>query len=235
MAKTTPQPDAVVFDFDGVIVNTEPLHFAAYQEILGPLGLAFTWDEYVTHFLGFDDRDAFREAYRKAGRSVGDAELQRLIEAKAGAFQAQVAAHGAAPYPGVVELIRALAGRVPLALCSGALRRDVQPILGKLAVLDRFNAVVTADDVHASKPDPVSYRLALERLAAVFPGRPIRPARSLAIEDTPAGIDAARAAGMRVVALPNTYTQDRLAAATCVVRSLAGVGMEDLAALAGLT
>ena len=81
MAKTTPQPDAVVFDFDGVIVNTEPLHFAAYQEILGPLGLAFTWDEYVTHFLGFDDRDAFREAYRKAGRSVGDAELQRLIEA----------------------------------------------------------------------------------------------------------------------------------------------------------
>lgn len=222
---------AVIFDFDGVIVDTEPLHCEAFRRVLEPMGLAFTWDEYVDHYLGFDDRDAFREAYRRHGRAPDEGALPSLIAGKAKAFQALVEEKGARPYPGVVALIHRLAGRVPLGLCSGALRGDVEPILGRLGILRRFDVIVTAEDVAASKPDPASYVLAVKRLAAASPGRGITAARCVAVEDTPAGIEAARGAGLRVLALSNSHPADRLAAATRVVDSLERVALRDFEAL----
>ncbi len=114
---------AVIFDFDGIIVDTEPLHYKAFQEILVPLGYGYSWDEYLLSYIGYDDRDAFRAAFRVAGREIAEQELHLLIEEKARAFQRAIAA-GVEPYPGVVELIRSLAGNIPLALCSGALPGD---------------------------------------------------------------------------------------------------------------
>ncbi len=218
--------DAVVFDFDGIIVDTEPLHYKAFQQLLAPLGLGYSWEQYLECYLGFDDRDAFREAFRAGARPLSDQELRALMDAKAGAFQ-EIVSVGVSPYPGVVELIRSISGTLPLALCSGALRSDIDPILGQLGLVGAFDALVTADEVAASKPDPESYRLAVQRLQEIFPGR-IHAAASLAIEDTPAGIASATGAGLKVLAVTNSYPQERLTGALRVVNSLAGIDLEAL-------
>lgn len=218
--------DAVIFDFDGIIVDTEPLHYKAFQELLVPLGLGYSWQEYLDTYLGFDDRDAFREAFRAAGRPLSDRELKELMEAKAGAFL-KIVAVGVAPYPGVVELIRSISGTLPLALCSGALGSDIDPILIQLGLTGAFDTMVTADQVAASKPDPESYRLALKRLQEIHPGR-IDAAATLAIEDTPAGIASATGAGLGVLGVTNSYPRERLTGALQVVDSLAGIDLEGL-------
>ena len=217
---------AVIFDFDGIIVDTEPLHYKAFQEILVPLGLGYSWQQYLDVYLGFDDRDAFREAFRAGGRTLLDAELKRIMEDKAEAFL-KIVSVGVPPYPGVVELIRSISGTLPLALCSGALRSDIDPILAQLGLTGAFDTLVTADEVAASKPDPESYRLAVERLRALFPGR-VEAHASLAIEDTPAGIASATGAGLRVLAVTNSYPAERLTGACRVVDSLCGVDLEGL-------
>ncbi|WP_298271263.1 HAD family phosphatase [Geobacter sp.] len=218
---------AVIFDFDGIIVDTEPLHYRAFQAILEPLGLGYPWEEYVRLYMGFDDRDAFREAFRAGGRTLAGHELERLIEHKAAAFQ-EIIAGGVPAYSGVVELIRSIRGRFPLGLCSGALRGDILPILAGLGLSDAFDVLVTAEEVAASKPNPASYRLAAERLAAAFPERGITPPTCLAIEDTPAGIASATGAGMPVVAVTNSYPADQLRGAFLVVDSLADLRLETL-------
>lgn len=222
---------AVIFDFDGVIVDTEPLHYRAFQEILEPLGLGYAWEEYVNLYMGFDDRDAFREAFRVHGRTLNDHDLELLIERKAAAFQ-EIISRGVVPYPGVAELIEAISGSLPLALCSGALRSDILPILSGLGLPDAFDVMVTAEEVSASKPDPASYALAVERLAAVFPERRIAPGRCIAIEDTPAGISSATGAGIPVIAVTNSYPAERLAGAVKIVDSLAGLSLTDFENLA---
>lgn len=218
---------AVIFDFDGIIVDTEPLHYKAFQEVLVPLGLGYSWEEYLGCYIGFDDRDAFREVFRAGGEPLADQELKRLIDEKAQAFQRIISA-GVEPYPGVVELVRSIAGKLPLGLCSGALPADIDPILGQLGIAGLFDVVVTAGDVAASKPDPASYVLALERLTARFPDRVISPEATLAIEDTPAGIASATGAGLRALAVTNSYPEERLAGAFRIVASLAGIDLEGL-------
>ena len=218
--------DAVIFDFDGIIVDTEPLHYKAFQELLVPLGLGYSWERYLEDYLGFDDRDAFRESFRAAGRPLCAEELKNLMDGKAEAFL-HIVSVGVAPFSGVVELIRSISGTLPLALCSGALRGDIDPILVQLGLVGAFDTLVTADEVAASKPDPESYRLAVARLQELYPGR-INPARSLAIEDTPAGILSATGAGLRVLAVTNSYPQERLTGACRVVTSLAGIDLEAL-------
>jgi HAD superfamily hydrolase (TIGR01509 family) len=218
---------AVVFDFDGIIVDTEPLHYKAFQQVLNPQGLFYSWKDYVDHYIGFDDRDGFREAYRLAGRTLGDAELVGLITRKAAAFQ-EVIADGVEPYAGVTDLVREISGTLPLAICSGALQSDILPILQQLGLSQAFDIMVTADEVATSKPDPESYRLAVQRLAQRFPGHDLVAADCLAIEDTPAGIMSAAGAGLRVLSVTNSYPAERLVGAWRVVQTLEGVSLATL-------
>lgn len=218
---------AVIFDFDGIIVDTEPLHYKAFQEVLIPLGLGYSWDEYLRHYIGYDDRDAFRVAFRAGGRELDEAELRELIAEKGRAFQRTIAT-GVVPYPGVLELVRSVAGNLPLALCSGALPGDIQPVLVQLGIDDAFDTIVTAADVMASKPDPASYVLTVARLQAAFPERDIVPAHCLAIEDTPAGIASATGAGLKTLAVTNSYPEESLGSACRVVASLTGIDLEGL-------
>jgi HAD superfamily hydrolase (TIGR01509 family) len=218
---------AVIFDFDGIIVDSEPMHYRAFQKVLEPLGAGYGWQEYLDRYIGFDDRDAFREAFRVHGLTLRDGQLAELISAKAACFQ-EVIAHGVEPYDGVVDLIRSLSGTVPLAICSGALRSDIEPVLAQLSLETAFDRMVTADDVEESKPDPASYRLALLRLQEAFPGRDITPAETLAIEDTPAGISSARGAGLQVLAVTNSYPAAALSSTVATVHTLAGLSLEDL-------
>ncbi len=221
---------AVIFDFDGVIVDSERLHYRAIQAALAPLGISFSYDEYLRRYVGFDDRDAFREALRAAGQPTDEDRVEALCRLKAAAFR-RVLDGGIPQIPGAAELIRALHNRgVPLAVASGALEEEIGLVLGRLGLLECFAAIVSADQVAASKPDPATYRLAVERLAAAFPVRVIIPSACLAIEDTACGVESARAAGLRVLALATTTAVTDLAGADWLLPSLAGLSPDDLLA-----
>ncbi|OYV98802.1 MAG: HAD family hydrolase [Deltaproteobacteria bacterium 37-65-8] len=216
-------PEAVLFDFDGILVDSEPMHHRAFNEVLDPLGMAFPWKEYVETYMGFDDRDAFREAFRAKGIDLDDTNLAKLVAAKSEAFLRGLRA-GVTAYPGAVPLIETLsAAGTPLALCSGALRADIDPILARLGVARRFDAIVSADDVRRSKPDPESYALAFRRLAETYSSSLTVPGKSVAVEDTPAGIRSAKGAGLRVLAVTNSYGAVELAEADWIVDSLESV------------
>jgi beta-phosphoglucomutase len=211
--------EAVIFDFDGVIVDTEPLHYAAFQRILEPLGLGFSWEQYVETYMGFDDRDAFMEAFKAktSGLSAGD--LQGFVDRKAELFQ-EIIRDGISAYPGVVDVITYIRdSHTPLAICSGALRSDIAPILETLGITDCFDVIVTAEDVARSKPDPECYRLAHTKLNA-FHRLNLPSEQVFAIEDTPAGIAAAKGAGLRVMAVTNSYPATHLSHADIIVEAL---------------
>ncbi len=220
----------VIFDFDGIIVDTEPLHYQAFQEVLAPLGLGYSWEDYLRSYIGYDDRDAFRATFLAAGRALAGGELEALIEAKGAAFQREIAS-GIKPYPGVVELVRSIAGNLPLGLCSGALPSDIEPILKHLGIAGAFDVIITAADVRASKPDPESYALTVDRLISAYPAESIKPGCCLAIEDTPAGIASARGAGLKVLAVTNSYPAEELTGADRVVASLADIDFQVLRTL----
>lgn len=216
------QIEAVIFDFDGVIVDTEPLHYAAFQRTLEPLGLHFSWQEYVETYIGFDDRDAFKHVFATKGTVLEHDRLQSLIGQKAAYFD-EVIKSGVTAYPGVLDLIfRLKAHKIPLAICSGALRSDIDPILAMLGIADCFDVIVTADDVAASKPDPECYVLAFLKLHSAHQSSFSKEA-TIAIEDTPAGITAATAAGLMVCGVTNSYPASRLDQATFVTESLAAL------------
>jgi len=213
-------PDAVIFDFDGVIVDTEPIHYQVFQDILVPIGLGYTWEEYMSTYMGFDDRDAFREAFRSAGKTLTPDRLQELINQKAGIFE-QVVSRGVTPYTGVIELIHLLSTKdIPLAISSGALRSDIMPILEQLNIEQHFSHIVTADDVPQSKPHPASYLSAKEKLLHRFPEKLSAASRIFAIEDTPAGIESAKGAGLTVFAVTNSYPAEKLKQADVIIQSL---------------
>lgn len=219
--------NAVIFDFDGIIVDSEPIHYRAFQKVLEPLGSGFSWHEYIERYMGFDDRDAFREAFRTSGLLLTDEKLSELIALKAALFH-EVASEGVSTYPGVIQLIKSISGTIPLAICSGALRSDIEPVLRMLSLAEAFDCMVTAEDVPASKPDPASYRLAIEKLQQIFPQRAITAAEAVAIEDTPAGISSAKGAGLWVVSVTNSYPAAELHFSDMIVASLAVITTEDL-------
>jgi beta-phosphoglucomutase len=222
----------VIFDCDGILVDTEPLHYAAFQEVLRPLGLGFDYDLYMKHYIGFDDRDAFTEVFRSVGKPLEISRLSEFIQAKEAALQA-IVARGVPTFPGVVELVRELATRnVPLAVASGALHHEVQIFVSSLGLQDIFQVIVAADQVEHSKPDPETYVKALGEVQRHFGLPDLSPRRCVAIEDTPAGIRSARGAGLFVVGVAHTYPIGQLKdAADYVVAGLPELSFPLLARL----
>jgi len=225
---TPPSLQAVIFDCDGILVDTEPLHYKAFQAVLKPFGLVYDYDHYLKHYIGFDDRDAFRESFREGGRPLDGVTLERLIEAKDHELR-KVIASGISTFPGVISLVRELQSQeVPLAVASGALHREVEDFIEALGLRDAFPIIIAADDVERSKPDPETYIKAFEALKA-RPGLDrIEPRRCAAIEDTPAGIQAAASAGLMVVAVTNSFPAPQLNKADRVVASLEEVSRSGL-------
>ncbi len=211
---------AVIFDFDGVIVDTEPLHYRAFQRILEPLGFGFSWEKYVETYMGFDDRDAFKEAFNSKDHQLSQTELNKLVLEKAEVFQ-DVILDGVTAYPGVVKLITKLHDSgIPLAICSGALLSDIVPILELLQISSCFDLIVTADDVQKSKPDPESYQLTFQKLSSLHADKNLTFNNTIVIEDTPAGIKSANGAGLKVIGVTNSYPRENLSAAVLIVDSL---------------
>jgi HAD superfamily hydrolase (TIGR01509 family) len=218
---------AVIFDFDGVLVDSEPLHFRAMRDSLLPEDITIDEDEYARVYLAYDDRGAIRRALEEHDIPFDGERVDRVARRKAALFQAMLVSIPL--FPGVRELIEALAREVPLAIASGALRSEIEAILGAAGLRSYFVAVVGADDVAQGKPHPEPYLAAMGRIASRAPG--LRPQECVVVEDSPPGIAAGLAAGMKVVAVSNSYPASALSAAHRVVRSLEGMGAADLQSL----
>lgn len=212
---------AVVFDFNGVLVDDEHVHFELFRESLGELGISLSEQEYREEYLGYDDRGAFAAALDRAGMPHDRETIDRLIVRKAARYQA-VAAEGLRTFPGAADSVRAAADRGPVAICSGALRDEILLALDLIRVRDLIRVVVASEDTQRCKPDPEGYLLTLERLRAA--GLPdLTAGDCLVIEDSLAGIQSALAAGMRPIAVAHTYNPDELiqTGALAVLDSLA--------------
>jgi beta-phosphoglucomutase len=219
--------DALIFDFDGVVVDSEPIHLVCFQHVLKKAGIDLSREDYYAKYLGYDDRDCFLAVARAGGRTLDRSAVEAMIAAKTALVQ-QAMSRNIQPLGGAVELIRQVsAAGTPVAVCSGALRKEIELASAAVGVLDCFTVIVSAEDVTAGKPDPQGYRVAAQRLSSAA-GRTIRPGRCVAVEDSPAGIQSAQAAGMKVLAVANSYPPDRLRDAQRVVSSLTEVTPADL-------
>jgi len=222
---------AAIFDCDGILVDTEPLHYRAFQKVLAPLGMGHSFETYLERFVGYDDRDAFINAFKEAGVELGPKTLIELIEAKAAALE-DLIRQGVPGFPGVVELVKELMDRgVPLAVASGALRYEIDAFLASLGLNGAFHIIVAADEVKKSKPDPETYLLAVERLRRVKGQERLDPQRCIAIEDTPAGIRSARSAGLVVIAVTNSFSASELSEADMIIESLSELGFQKILSL----
>jgi beta-phosphoglucomutase len=219
---------AVVFDFNGIIVDDEPIHFELFQRVLGEEGIGLTEEDYYARYLGFDDRGAFTAAYREHGRSLDDHKLAQLIARKA-LYYRELIRGKMRLFPGVKSLVPELARDLPLAVASGALRNEIDSILSDIGLRDCFSAIVSAEDVMSGKPDPEIFLKALARLnARPGNGEPIDPSECVVIEDSREGVRGARRAGMKCLAVTNSHPPELLAEATSVVSSLEQVNLRFL-------
>lgn len=222
---------AVVFDCDGILVDSEPLHYQAFQEVLAPLGLGHDYSMYVERYIGFDDREAFVEVFRDADRSIDPPQLENLIRTKNAALLETIS-KGVSSFPGVVELVHHLVRRqVPLAVASGALRTEIEGFLRALGLEQCFSIIVAADDVQHSKPDPETYVVALRKLQGRLPIDHLEPGTCVAIEDTPAGIQSAKQAGLFTIGVTHSFNSDQLHEADFILETLLDFSLEQLAEL----
>lgn len=209
---------ATIFDCDGVIADTEPLHFAALQAILAEEGIRLGKELYYREYLAFDDRGCFIKAFSDRGLALTTSKLTELIDRKGAAVEPVMSDH-LRLFPGAADLIRRASEQFILAVASGALRREVELILRTAGVLDCFKAVVGAEDVSRSKPYPDPFLEALVRINAGLP-TPIEAGSCLVIEDSIHGVHSAHAAGMKCLAVTNSYSREELGEAELVVASL---------------
>jgi beta-phosphoglucomutase len=215
----------IIFDFDGVVADTEPLHLRAFQTILAEIGVMLTVEEYYSDYLGYDDRGCFAAALAAHGRPTEADIIDQLVARKASAYLTQITQH-LTIFPGVREFVREAAKKRRLAIASGALRHEIAFILDQAGIRKEFEHITSAEDVRHGKPHPEPY---LHALAALNQEHASVAAHDcLVIEDSIPGIQAARAAGMKVLAVANTHTLQDLHEADAVAESLVGLNLEEL-------
>ena len=210
-----PQVAAIVFDFDGVIADSEPLHLRAYQEVLSDGGITLGGDEYYARYLGFDDVGAFKAIGSDRGYDWNDEQIAALVARKTVAFDEILLSTPSSDilYPGAVTCVERLAACFPLGIASGALKHEIMAVLNSSGLDRHFRFVVAAGDTLSSKPSPDPYAR-----AARLHGRP--PSACLAIEDSHWGIQSAKAAGLRCVGITHSYPAHALSAADVVIHRL---------------
>lgn len=212
---------AVVFDFDGVIVDSEPAHAHAIEAALARIGVPFPGKHDYTRYIGRGDRECLVEVATEHGRNLDEPAIAQLVSYKAEAFLSTLSGGFIKPYEATIALLHAASARGPVALCSGSQRESVLPVLDMLGLTSRLATIVTASDARRNKPDPEPYLLTAQRLG-------LHPSECVAIEDSPTGIRAARAAGYTVHAVCHSFPRERLTEATHIHDSSAMVRVEHL-------
>ena len=212
---------AVVFDFDGVLADTERLHLRAFQDALATRGRSLDERDYFTRLLGYSDRDLVVTLSQESGWTLDQAAIDALLRLKAARYRHHLAS-GDALYAAAAACVRTLASRYSLAIASGSLHAEIDDILTGAGLRDFFHSVVGAADVTSGKPAPEPYLRAATLLG-------VPPAAAVAIEDSRWGLESARAAGMRAIGVTTTYPAAQLTGADIVVSSLAEISTEMVA------
>lgn len=218
---------AMIFDFDGVIADTEPLHFSSFRHTLAEIGIELTESDYYANYLGYDDRGCFIAALTAHQHPIDPATLTQLMQRKAQAYLDSVRDHQVI-FPGVSEFVRESAATYPLAIASGALRHEIEVILEHAGLRKEFLHITSAEDVTRGKPDPQPFLQALNGLNRQRPEHTITAGSCLVIEDSIPGIRGAKTAGMKVLAVANTHGVQDLHEADAVVQNLSRMRLNDL-------
>lgn len=222
---------SVIFDFNGVVIDDEELHFRAFARLFEEQGLSLTHDEYFTRYLGLDDKGCVAAVIAdKTEEAPTTDNKMKLVERKGEIYLEELEGKMRL-FPGVVDLVRRLSAKLFLAIASGARKHEIELVIEKAGVQDCFFAVVSADEVSSGKPDPEGYLKAFERLRGRRPeASDLETSECLVIEDAPNGIKAAHAAGMACVAVTNSCKREALeqAGADLIFESLEDVSLEDL-------
>lgn len=222
--------EGVIFDFDGVIANSEPLHLRVYQMLLDEEGISFSSHEYYERYLGFDDVGVFTLLADDKGLKIGNGRMDELIARKTALFQRLVQS-GDVLFPGAARCLRATADAVPIAIASGALRHEIEQILDGTGLRPLVPVIVAAGETPSGKPAPDPYARALDLLSERG-GRRLTPARVVGIEDSGWGLRSARAAGLRTLGVATSYPASALAEAEQVVSDIGQVTVGLLDTLA---
>ena len=226
-------PAAVLFDFDGVLVNSEPLHFQAFRDVLAAEHIDLGEEEYYRELIGFDDRGAFRHLYQIRNRPLPPRTFLNLMAGKSRAMMDLIRRRQFSALPGVEEFVRELWRKRPLAICSGALREEIEAMLEGISLRDCFSVIVAAEDVTIGKPDPQGYLKAM-RLVSERAHRALKPADCLIVEDAPTVIRSVRAVGFSVLAVATSYPPEKLIEANWVVKTLEPAEVQRAALPLGL-
>lgn len=219
---------AVIFDFDGVICDSELLHYQALNTVFNRYGVDIPKEVHWDTYLGYSDLENIQAVNRDYRMGLDDAAIAGLIAEKKLIFD-ELAKSDAVIIDGVAEFIHMLTEHhIRRAVCSGALRSDIDLMLAGASFADAFEVIVSADDVTHGKPDPQGYRLALDRLNA-GKNTAIKPSECVVIEDSHWGLEAALAAGMNPIAVTNTYSREALnSKAKTIVSKLNELTIHDL-------
>lgn len=205
---------ALLFDFNGLIIDDEPIHCLCAQKALEPHGITLTDRDYWDIYLGFDDRGLFEEIYKRDGKKITPKKLKELIDAKHRRYVSELEKN-CRFFPGVIEFIREIKKNHLLAIVSGALRSEIDLVLAKAELARTFQVVVSAEETKHGKPDPEGFMIALAKLKKNNPE--VRPENCLVLEDSHAGIEAAKRVGMKTAALAHTYPKEQFGDADFVV------------------
>lgn len=217
---------AFIFDFDGVVVDSEPLHFKVFQEILKNEGIDLTENLYISKYLAFDDKTFFTRSLSDFGKYEDSEQVNQLINKKSKIFEALIE-DNIKIFPGVLEFLKNIYGKYPVAIGSGALRSEIEIILNKVHMDIYFDFIVSADEVENCKPDPEVYLKVLD----VFNKKnknSITAQDCLVFEDAIHGIQAAKSAGMKCVGVSNSYNKDKIVGADYVISSFEEIGSNFL-------
>jgi beta-phosphoglucomutase len=212
-------PLAILFDFDGVIVNSEPLHFYAFHKVLEAEGIKLSEEEYYRELIGFDDRGVFRHLFDKRKMTIEPKDLSRLMTRKSEIVMELIEEKKYQALPGVEEFIRGLWRHYPLAICSGALREEIEAMLEGVTLRDCFTTIVAAEDVTVGKPDPQGYLMCMKELSQKI-NVVLKPEDCLVIEDAPSVIKTVKAVGFPTLGVATSHGIEQLSEANWKVSTL---------------
>lgn len=214
-----PWPGAVLFDFDGVIVNSEPLHYLAFQDALHDEGIDISEAEYYRDLIGFDDAGFFRHVYQSHRLDLPPGTMLKLMTRKGERTMELIRGRHYEALPGVEEFVRGLWRHYPLAICSGARRDEIEAMLEGVNLRDCFPTIVAAEDVPVGKPDPSGYVLAASLVSKRI-GRTLKPGDCLVIEDADTVARTVHAVGFKVLAVCTCHKPEDFPTADFIVHSL---------------
>jgi beta-phosphoglucomutase len=220
---------AVFFDLDGTLVDTEPLHFEAYNAALSEVDVQVSREDYFARFIGYNDHDCFAAVLRENHRDADEARIAALTASKHVAFERLMSFGRDVIYPGAADFVRQCHERFPLMIVTGALRVEAEQVLEVTGLRDFFLDVIAAEDVEHGKPAPEGFIAALGRIGFLLRQRDaVMPTECLVVEDTPAGVDAAHRAGMQVLALGHTSDARHVGSADFFSPSFDTVDLDEL-------